>query len=302
MSNNEPSRRTGRGNLRDLKRSISKLTPVEGVKSTPTARIHTYRSTVSTTNQPITYPASIVLLVEGRKACFWGDQKFGYQAGYFLFVASEMTISCHNYASKKHPLLGVILELDLVEVMDLSKRITSTTSSKLQSSQQFQITQMSDDLINAANRLLKSLMDPAETDILSGGLRTELLYYAIRDGIGPCLANLNGDASMRAILDSLTILHAELDQSFTVSALANRVHLSPSRFHSSFKKLTGFTPMGYLKNLRLHRAREMILRSYMTALEASHAVRYGSTSQFSREYKRQFGKTVREERDMSASG
>ena len=55
------------------------------------------------------------------------------------------------------------------------------------------------------------------------------------------------------------------------------------------------TPLNYLKSLRLHRARELILRSHHTARDAAEAVGYVSSSQFSREYKRQFGKTVRED-------
>jgi AraC-like DNA-binding protein len=65
--------------------------------------------------------------------------------------------------------------------------------------------------------------------------------------------------------------------------------MSNSMLHHAFEKFVGQSPMQYLKKIRLHRARLMMVSDGMSVSEASHKVGYNSPSQFSREFKRQFG-------------
>lgn len=53
--------------------------------------------------------------------------------------------------------------------------------------------------------------------------------------------------------------------------------------------------MQYLKSVRLHQARLLMLRDEKTAAAACFAVGYASPSQFSREFKRFFGRGPGEE-------
>ena len=64
-----------------------------------------------------------------------------------------------------------------------------------------------------------------------------------------------------------------------------------SRLQHIFKDVTALSPIQYLKKVRLHRARVMMVAEGLSASEAAHRVGYGSPSQFSREFKRQFGTT-----------
>lgn len=67
--------------------------------------------------------------------------------------------------------------------------------------------------------------------------------------------------------------------------------MSIPSFHSHFKAITQVSPMQYVKSTRLHQARLLMVREYLTAEAAGHAVGYTSPSQFSREFKRLFGLT-----------
>jgi AraC-like DNA-binding protein len=69
------------------------------------------------------------------------------------------------------------------------------------------------------------------------------------------------------------------------------VGMSASTLHRSFKEVTALTPIQYLKTIRLHRARVLMLSDGLTAGEAAYRVGYQSQSQFSREFKRLFGAT-----------
>ena len=67
--------------------------------------------------------------------------------------------------------------------------------------------------------------------------------------------------------------------------------MSIATFHAHFKAVTLTTPMQYLKSTRLHQARLLMVRNGMTAAAASARVGYESPAQFSREFKRLFGRT-----------
>ena len=76
-----------------------------------------------------------------------------------------------------------------------------------------------------------------------------------------------------------------------VAELASEAAMSPSAFHAAFKHVTGQSPMQYLKAVRLHRARQLLAQTQRLASDVAFEVGYQSASQFSRDYKRQFGAT-----------
>ena len=78
--------------------------------------------------------------------------------------------------------------------------------------------------------------------------------------------------------------------------------MSVPAFHAHFKTVTQTSPIQYIKSTRLHQARLLMIRDGVTAAAASARVGYESPSQFSREFKRFFGRTpVEEVRDLRAS-
>jgi AraC-like DNA-binding protein len=74
--------------------------------------------------------------------------------------------------------------------------------------------------------------------------------------------------------------------------------MSPATFHRQFKSVTSMTPLQYQKQLRLLEARRLMIASNANVETAAFQVGYESSSQFSREYTRMFGKPPR--RDISA--
>jgi AraC-like DNA-binding protein len=71
--------------------------------------------------------------------------------------------------------------------------------------------------------------------------------------------------------------------------------MSVPSYHVRFKDLTGSTPMQYIKAMRLHEARLMIARQSRTIADVAASVGYVSPAQFSRDFKRHFGRTASEE-------
>jgi len=67
--------------------------------------------------------------------------------------------------------------------------------------------------------------------------------------------------------------------------------MSVPTFHTHFKAVTTTSPIQYIKAMRLHHARLLMVRSGLNAATASERVGYESASQFSREFKRLFGRS-----------
>jgi AraC-like DNA-binding protein len=64
--------------------------------------------------------------------------------------------------------------------------------------------------------------------------------------------------------------------------------MSVSTFHLHFKTVTAWSPLQYVKNVRLHKARMLMAHERINAGTAAAQVGYESASQFSREFKRFF--------------
>lgn len=78
--------------------------------------------------------------------------------------------------------------------------------------------------------------------------------------------------------------------------------MSTPVFHVHFKAVTRTSPLQYIKSTRLHHARLMMIRDSLTGAGAAARVGYESPSQFSREFKRFFGRPPGEEvREMRES-
>jgi AraC-like DNA-binding protein len=71
--------------------------------------------------------------------------------------------------------------------------------------------------------------------------------------------------------------------------------MSVPSFHAAFRDVTATSPIQYLKMTRLHKARLLMVQDGLNATLAANKVGYESASQFSREFKRMFGKSPMEE-------
>jgi AraC-like DNA-binding protein len=93
-------------------------------------------------------------------------------------------------------------------------------------------------------------------------------------------------------------IHEHYSEPVEIQALAKEAGMSSSSFHTTFKAMTSTTPLQYIKNVRLHKAKELIQNEGEKANAAAVRVGYESSSQFSREYKRCFGATPAKDKSM----
>lgn len=126
-----------------------------------------------------------------------------------------------------------------------------------------------------------------------------LFIQAMRTYVSSCACAKKGwlaayaDRRLSAVMHAM---HADIGRDWTVETLADAAHMSRSAFALKFKAVLGETPLGYLTNWRMYKAK-CLLRQHDSALgEIALAVGYDSDASFSRVFKRWVGATPGEYR------
>jgi AraC-like DNA-binding protein len=149
---------------------------------------------------------------------------------------------------------------------------------------------LDDTLSGATIRLLESLRSADDARILGPQIVREILYHVLRGKLGRNLRVLAApDSHFGQISRLLNRMHTDYARDYDIPTLARDAGMSVAAFHTRFKAITSSPPLQYLKNVRLHKARMLMVQEGVNASGAAVKVGYESPSQFSREFKRLFG-------------
>ncbi|WP_414449527.1 AraC family transcriptional regulator N-terminal domain-containing protein [Burkholderia sp. 22PA0099] len=269
------------------------LAPAEGYNLTALPSVRILRSDRPLSRTPVLYDPGIVIVCQGSKRGYFGDQLYLYDANHYLAVSVPVPFTMETEASASHPLLALYLHLDFTLAAELAVQIDGEdAAASAQAPQSMMSTPIDDAMAGSVLRLLEALGRPLEATVLGQGLLRELYFRVLTGAQG---GSMREALAMRGqfgrIGRSLRLIHAGYAQPLDVTQLAGEAGMSVPSFHTHFKTITQASPMQYLKSTRLHQARLLMVRQDLTAEAASHAVGYTSPSQFSREFKRLFGMT-----------
>ncbi len=85
---------------------------------------------------------------------------------------------------------------------------------------------------------------------------------------------------------AIGFIHNELrNPALTLAAVARRTHLSEDHFGRLFRSEVGVSPMQYLRDARLQRARQLLHRTRLTVSEIAYEVGFRDPAYFSRVFK-----------------
>lgn len=96
------------------------------------------------------------------------------------------------------------------------------------------------------------------------------------------------------------IIEREYDRVLRVGELAKPAGLSRPHLEMVFKQETGLTVKVYQREARLRRAVELLSKGHVSVKEAAFSVGYRSASDFTRDFRRRFGKAPSEVRVVLA--
>lgn len=271
---------------------LGRLAPQEGYNLSPLEDVRFLRSDRPLTGVPVLYDPGVVIVCQGGKRGYFGDRVYQYDAQHYLVVSVPVPFTMETDASPEAPLLAIYLRLDFGLLGDLVLQLDSELGPALEAPRGLYASPLDEALRASTLRLLEVLSVPTDARLLGPALLREL-YYRILTGAqgGSLRAALDRQGRFGRIARSLRTLHARYAERLDVAALAQEARMSQPSFHRHFRDVTGTTLMQYLKSTRLHQARLLMLRDALPAANAAFAVGYESASQFSREFKRLFGRT-----------
>jgi AraC-like DNA-binding protein len=275
---------------------LEKLAPQEGYNLTPLPDVRLLRSNRPLSRTPVLYDPGIVIVCQGRKRGFFGDQVYLYDEQHYLAVSVPVPFTMETDASAQAPLLAIYMHLDFNVVAELLLQIEQEGGSADAKPHGVVSTPIDARLGASVLRLLEAMDHPVESRILGPALVREI-YFRVLTGEqgGSMRAALTLQGQFGKIAKAIRTIHASFNLGLDVGMLAGEAGMSVPTFHAHFKAVTNTSPMQYLKSTRLHQARLLMVRNGMTAAAACAEVGYESPSQFSREFKRLFSRTPVEE-------
>lgn len=260
-----------------------------GAVKTTLARIELHVDQGQDNENACQYRAMACFILQGSKRVSFGDKVLSYEAGHYLVSALDLPLMGQVYGDARHrPYVALTLVLDpaLLNELILSMPLTGGIDG---SELGLSTAPMTPELEEVLGRALALMDRPEDIPVLAPLIEKELLYRLLRGGHGKLLRQI---ASTKGPLPKIRKAIGWIGQNFNrpikVDDVGAACGMSRASLNRSFREITGLSPLQYQKQLRLLEARRLLIGGEHNVSGAAFAVGYESSSQFSRDYLRQF--------------
>jgi len=271
---------------------IEHVCPEESVITNWMKGLTIFRTNKPLPRTPVTYDPSIIILAQGQKNIYLGDEIFTYDPLHYLVLSVPLPLECEVISPPDKPILGFAINIDPIVVGELLLDLDDPLKDVKNLPKGIYGARMTDNLFDSAIRLLQSLQSEKDRRILSPMIEREIIYRVLFGEKGEALQALAyHNQRFFQINRILNKIHKTYYENHDVTILANEAEMSVSTFHNNFKTVTNTSPVQYIKSIRLNKAKVLMTQEGLNAHSAALQVGYESASQFNREYKRYFGIT-----------
>jgi len=247
------------------------------------------------TASPQTAMSGTVLAVvaQGAKRLALGDRVHEYGAGQYLIASVDVPVTGHVVdAAPGSPTLSFGMTLEPAAIADLLLQAGPGDLPRSPGTARpgIAVSVAPDELLDAIVRLLRLLDRPRDRKALTPLFKREILWRLMTGEQGDVVRQLGlADSSLNHITRAVQWIRENYTRPFRVEEVAQLSGMSVSAFHRNFQAVTAMTPIQFQKHIRLQAARLLLANRPNDITGVGHRVGYDSPSQFSREYRRQFG-------------
>ena len=235
----------------------------------------------------------LALIAQGAKRLALGDRVYDYRAGQYLVASVDLPVTGHfTEASPERPALGFGLSLSPTVIAELLLQSAPGDLARAGSRTPpgIAVSDASDELLDAVVRLLRLLDRPRDRAVLAPLVTREILWRLVTGDQGATVAQLGlADSGLAHVARAVRWIRDHYAQPFRVEDVARLSGMSLSAFYRNFQAATAMSPIQFQKQIRLQEARLLVAMQPDNVTGVGHRVGYDSPSQFSREYRRQFG-------------
>lgn len=230
------------------------------------------------------------ITVQGFKHSVIGNESYEYGEGHCLINGIDMpTASRILSISPEKPFLAVALTLNRELIAQLAAETLPAQRHGIHH-KAVAVAKVDIKVLAAFLRLINLLDEPEEIPVMAPLFIREIHHRLLAGPQGEWLRAVCTDGTRtNQIARAITWLRENYTEPLHVEALARMVNMATSTFHRHFKDVTNSSPLQFQKQLRLYEAKRLMLLNRHDVNNAAHAVGYESSTQFIREYKREFG-------------
>lgn len=270
---------------------VNKLIKNENFNKTPIKDVNIFKTSTFCPRGPLTYDFCLIIVLQGKKLGYLPNKNFEYDSKNYLVVPTTIPFECETIASKEEPFICIAININKDMMFDIISKLAKEEAKTCKVVQmgvfQDKVTPEFEDTIY---RLLKVLQSNDESEILGDSILKEL-YYRIATGqnahfLHKMFLNYKQEAK---IAKALKNIHDNFNKPLDIPSLAKEEEMSVSSFHTHFKNITSYSPLQYIKKIRLNKAKDLIEFKNYQVNNTAYAVGYESASQFSRDFKSYFG-------------
>jgi len=269
---------------------LQRLVRSDGVSTSCLDSVKFIRSGTALARLPVCVPSIVIVYQQRKDGC--QPDECPPVSSHYLSLPVPLMFETPLATSDDEQVFAILLTIDLELAAELVLASQGCHGISAGGAQTVSPTRVDDDIADAVRRLLLALARPNDALVLGPSIVRELLYRVLTGPQGWTIhAALRQQGHASRIGKALRHIHACYDRPVDVPTLASEASMSVTAFHSHFKAVTRTTPIQYLKVTRLHKARLLMVQDGVNAATAARRVGYESSSQFSREFKRLFGRT-----------
>jgi AraC-like DNA-binding protein len=235
----------------------------------------------------------LAVIAQGAKQLALGERVYEYRSGQYLVASVDLPVTGQfTQAAPEEPALGFGLMLEPSAVAELLLQTGSADTPRPDAGapSAIAVADAPAPLLDAVVRLLRLLDEPRDRAVLAPLVKREILWRLITGEQGATVRQLGlADSSLSHISRAVRWIREHYAQPFRVEDVARLSGMGVSAFYRNFRAVTAMSPIQFQKQIRLQEARLLLAAHPGDVTGVGHRVGYDNPSQFSREYRRQFG-------------
>ena len=281
----------------ELAETIARQLQIEGDFPSAVPGLHLYRRHTPVVGACQVYEPALAVVAQGAKAVEVGSETIPFgEASWLLTSLHVPAMSRITRASHTRPYLACAVLLDMQAAREMIAEFEAAPGAGVAKGPAVTTGPMTLELLDAVLRMVRLNESPQHIPVLAKLLQREILYRLLTSAYAGVMRQIvtAGSQSQR-VARAVDWLRVNFREPLRVEDLAQHAHMGVSTLHHHFRELTGSSPLQFQKQLRLFEARRMMLMDGMDAASAAFATGYESSTQFNREYRRQFGQPPRKD-------
>lgn len=286
-------------NIHKLVKKIRLLSLNEECNATALPYLLLYRNIQKKIKMPQLNNPYIYLVLDGSVRLYTPSGIMDYIAGQYSVSAIDTPTAGYILTySEQQDFLALSLEFTVNDVLSTAIDLDETLIEQIMNSELDATTIQDSDnnVVNCIYRLFTMIDKYSELNFIGKHIKKEIIFYILCGSYGKeFLQSITNIQQAGDIYEANSWIKENFKDSFTIESLAEQRSMSVSLFHQRFKSAVGMGPLQCQKRLRLTEARRLMLDENKNVTEASMEVGYGSVSQFTRDYRKMFGKSPKED-------